>query len=105
MSKQQASKTETSFGLVAEPDVSKKSKRSEPEKKQAVGFGFFDIDNEHPKDNKTPSIDETIVQPIKKRGRPRKDVSLSMKKEETASKRFKKSNSVGPAPENNEVAI
>ena len=30
---------------------------------------------------------------------------MSMKKEEPASKRFKKSNSVGPAPENNEVAI
>jgi len=30
---------------------------------------------------------------------------MSMKKDETASKRFKKSNSVGAAPENNEVAI
>lgn len=105
MSKQQASKTETSFGLVAEPDVSKKSKRSEPEKKQASGFGFFGFDDAYPQEDKSPSIEEAIVQPIKKRGRPRKDVSMSMKKDETASKRFKKSNSVGAAPENNEVAI
>lgn len=97
------SKAETSLGLVVETDMnqitSKKSKRSEPEAKKGAGFGFFDLEDAVPK-NEAPS--EQILM-VKKRGRPRKETKeepvetkkTKKGKEETATKRMKKSNSVG----------
>jgi hypothetical protein len=102
-SKQMQSKAETSLGLVADTDMnqitSKKSKRSEPEAKKGAGFGFFDLEDAVPK-QEAPS--EQVVM-VKKRGRPRKEAKEDQAdnkkpkkdKEETASKRVKKSHSVG----------